>query len=457
MKAMCKIILFFLIPHLVFSADYKKPLIVLGEGSYFFGSSFEGMFKQLPKPLYYPRDYSFPLAHRDGIQYVPRNITKQEYRNIFNAQNLITIGFYQDEYGFDPKEKLDLLVSGAFSSDSFVEQSDKLIKYFKEHHISYKEPGKTIIEGGNIFFVTLNGKTKVIVGDHSLIATYLVMGIGGGWPQEEIKRLARTIPEDSRLYYSVERNARLLMFKNLGLLKTDLLDVALSPVGANDREKFKEAALIVATRLLWCKQQIARELEVDLEDVIFIPQRSYHIDLDLLITSKNTVALRAPKPGADTVLWQLQKKILQQHVTLAEVPVNLTDPYMFCGFSIAEKNWYIFPNSTATLQSDFSQFLIYEGGFDEAIPFEGGEQFTKKRMGLHCLTQEYFINTDVTQKLSHTPNVGQESLSKSKVCAQCNAAGEMLRCGRCKAAFYCSNQCQKEHWSTHKNNCQPKS
>ena len=37
-------------------------------------------------------------------------------------------------------------------------------------------------------------------------------------------------------------------------------------------------------------------------------------------------------------------------------------------------------------------------------------------------------------------------------CAQCNRPGDQ-RCGKCKKVHYCSKECQKAHWATHKQTC----
>jgi hypothetical protein len=39
-------------------------------------------------------------------------------------------------------------------------------------------------------------------------------------------------------------------------------------------------------------------------------------------------------------------------------------------------------------------------------------------------------------------------------CAQCNKPG-VLRCTRCKVKFYCSSECQKTNWASHKRECKP--
>jgi hypothetical protein len=41
-----------------------------------------------------------------------------------------------------------------------------------------------------------------------------------------------------------------------------------------------------------------------------------------------------------------------------------------------------------------------------------------------------------------------------RTCAACgNQALQMLKCSRCKAAFYCDAACQKRHWREHKAAC----
>ena len=38
-------------------------------------------------------------------------------------------------------------------------------------------------------------------------------------------------------------------------------------------------------------------------------------------------------------------------------------------------------------------------------------------------------------------------------CYNCQREGELKRCSKCKQAFYCSVECQSQHWSRHKSNC----
>eukprot|EP01126_Amoeba_proteus_P041441 TRINITY_DN445_c0_g2_i12.p1 TRINITY_DN445_c0_g2~~TRINITY_DN445_c0_g2_i12.p1 ORF type:complete len:425 (-),score=78.84 TRINITY_DN445_c0_g2_i12:135-1409(-) len=47
--------------------------------------------------------------------------------------------------------------------------------------------------------------------------------------------------------------------------------------------------------------------------------------------------------------------------------------------------------------------------------------------------------------------------SVQKMCGNCYfyETGKMKLCNRCKSLWYCSVECQKKHWPTHKNNCKP--
>jgi len=68
---------------------------------------------------------------------------------------------------------------------------------------------------------------------------------------------------------------------------------------------------------------------------------------------------------------------------------------------------------------------------------------------------------------SEQPNIEQNPLTNSDnnenatsekreelKCAVCEKYGNK-RCGKCRKIFYCSAECQREHWSTHKLVCQP--
>jgi splicing suppressor protein 51 len=56
---------------------------------------------------------------------------------------------------------------------------------------------------------------------------------------------------------------------------------------------------------------------------------------------------------------------------------------------------------------------------------------------------------------------GVNSTSSTDICAKCTKPGSsespLQRCSRCKSTRYCSLECQKAHWKTHKKACLPAS
>jgi hypothetical protein len=57
---------------------------------------------------------------------------------------------------------------------------------------------------------------------------------------------------------------------------------------------------------------------------------------------------------------------------------------------------------------------------------------------------QYAIDFLLTHSLTHTFD---------KVCARCGRVGGLRKCKGCKAARYCSVDCQKGHWASHKPAC----
>ena len=51
---------------------------------------------------------------------------------------------------------------------------------------------------------------------------------------------------------------------------------------------------------------------------------------------------------------------------------------------------------------------------------------------------------------------GVEKVDVRKVaslCGQCGKEDSRKKCSRCKACFYCSADCQRKHWKSHKKYC----
>ena len=49
---------------------------------------------------------------------------------------------------------------------------------------------------------------------------------------------------------------------------------------------------------------------------------------------------------------------------------------------------------------------------------------------------------------------GEKRTEPGEACDYCGGkSGDLKRCSRCKAVWYCSRNCQKDAWKTHKTRC----
>jgi hypothetical protein len=307
----------------------------------------------LPFEIDYPRDFSFPLKHVVGNkkQYLPGKVTSDEFYDIRALSRLIINGFYIDEYGFDcVGEKCTLYETQGLCGPSIEKERVQLslVKFFEANRIAYAEPRKTIIEGGNIHFLLSNNKAKAIIGDHSLLLTYLVTLLRNEWPSEINDNKDDDL--QMRLHPHLERNENLLRKLLAGrLTEEECLNLelaSLKELAEDEKLLAKGKSRIISERLRWCKNLIALELELNVEDLIFIPQRNYHIDLDLFVTAKEKIVLRSPVPSKEEKIWVLQYNVLTRNLGeefLVIPPADLFDGILFCGLPIPSKNYFVFP------------------------------------------------------------------------------------------------------------------
>lgn len=61
----------------------------------------------------------------------------------------------------------------------------------------------------------------------------------------------------------------------------------------------------------------------------------------------------------------------------------------------------------------------------------------------------------LTQEVEESATGRPSQLRRGRACATCGTASSDLRvCGRCRAEYYCSTECQRQRWAIHRNTCQ---
>ena len=65
----------------------------------------------------------------------------------------------------------------------------------------------------------------------------------------------------------------------------------MEPISDINRTKYFEAAQIIEMQIEITQQKIAEELQITLPDVLFIPQATFHIDMELTVTPNGKIWL----------------------------------------------------------------------------------------------------------------------------------------------------------------------
>lgn len=237
------------------------------------------------------------------------------------------------------------------ASHFFLEEGNKMIrrqslmgKGFKECNIeqamitaydfnlSFKR-GKTCIEGGNCFLFISNRQKKAIVGELSLYLSMIALEEQGLFkeiivdvkePSLESYRIARNIEIYNKVRKPLEEKTRLQKshesqsvsrnfdrFDQISLVvscvessKVDTVltlkesedelsyrQLLVSPINQEDKIKYLDEAKKIEAKLMLTKNYIANELELKSENIVFIPQTQFHLDMEMFVTPTGEVVL----------------------------------------------------------------------------------------------------------------------------------------------------------------------
>ena len=367
----------------ILAADAKEPELP----QLFLGAAFDvqgplvqaNIFKSLLDigSLHFPRDTSFPLEHL-GVQYVPKNVDKDKHLSIMMLASLVAFSNYLDKFGEEEAQiKLkhadkNFTMAGNGFRDQF--SNGQLQRFLERMAIPYKQPGHTIIEGSNIEFIKMGQRTLALVGENSVFLTFAAMQLDNLWDKEEIDQLLPQVVDD----YSLSETARNLQEYSVyetRYIATFLLMMAQGDKAVatkmNEYEKsvYAQDARLISAKLLWCQNQIARELGLARKDVVIIPQRIFQLGGDLFTTLKGAVVLRAPTPNNayEQTVFAQQKLILEAHLPGLLIEAQESDPYLFDGVNIPNLDGFLYVGSDdQEINVRFENFLIKTCGYSAA-------------------------------------------------------------------------------------------
>ena len=192
---------------------------------------------------------------------------------------------------------------------------DQAILTAMELNIPFKR-GKTCIEGGNCFLFRSNGVKKALVGQLSIYLSMIALEEQNYFdhqplpndeePALDFYRMARnqvhyqnenfetSEPEETEnpldfiFGKKIEDEYDSIILKDLPL-EIAYRELLVAPVSENDKICFRKAAIELQRRFNLTKACMAEDLGLPLQDVIFIPQTTYHIDMELSVTPEGVV------------------------------------------------------------------------------------------------------------------------------------------------------------------------
>jgi hypothetical protein len=150
--------------------------------------------------------------------------------------------------------------------------------------------GRSCVEGGNCLLFSNHGKRYAIIGELSLLTSYLALA--------EKDLLVEITPEKrgepSDHAYRIARNYALFLKKAEKLKEhssTQFFYSFLNPISPEEKIEHEEKAQIYDAKLKRTKEYIAEDLELPVENLIIIPQLRFHIDMEMFVTPDGEIVL----------------------------------------------------------------------------------------------------------------------------------------------------------------------
>lgn len=165
--------------------------------------------------------------------------------------------------------------------------------------------GNTCIEGGNCYLFMSKNVRKAVVGELSLYLSMIALEEQGFF--KEI--LAENEAEPSLDAYRMARNLALSDNKEkLQNCEGELSyrKLLMASVSEEDRKQFLNEAKLIEAKLKLTKARMAEELIVSLENIAFVPQMKFHIDMEMFVTPQGEVILHDDQTAIE-FLEEIQK------------------------------------------------------------------------------------------------------------------------------------------------------
>jgi len=288
------------------SADWKvtpsKPQAVLNVGSTSTAQSLAHLFSTHSIPLDVQRDSAVRFGRDsrvcllDKTHLLPFQLNMEGYlrEKFYSMLPIEEAHFFDDGYS---------AFGHGFSERNLETAKEDAI----QARIRYRW-GKTCIEGGNCrIFVGKDGRPKALVGYHSLLLSYLALEQAGYFRdnEERVEKLAHRIDYPQEDSYRVARNLLLTKQQYEKRERYSSKDKILSK--PTEPHKYYELALEFEAKLRMTKEKIAEELGIPEDQIAFLTQENFHIDLEVFAGPEDVVFVH-DEESAISIIEERQKK-----------------------------------------------------------------------------------------------------------------------------------------------------
>ncbi len=309
---------------------------------------------------------------------------------------------------------------------------DNAMEFIEGNDIPYRRM-RSPIEGGNCYvFFDSQGNPKAIVGIHSVVLTLIALEEQRYFDltfNKEFVRLIASIdlPSDE----AIRRARNWQHHKDLdgGEAKGNAkyLEKLMAPVIEEDREKYRGEARVWQAKEIIARRMIAEDLSVPLESIAFVPQKKFHIDMEMFVApnKKDVFIDRSSRtPEAIEELQKVSHRIIPvDGIHILEEKGWVDDESDDAGIEngMEGKELITFMNGVFATTHYATHFITNAGcdtqkclplyqafrkqiedarepgdaGFVVSFVPNMGKLITKKHGGIHCLSREYTSYTTI--------------------------------------------------------------
>ncbi len=147
------------------------------------------------------------------------------------------------------------------------------------------------LEGGNVFFLKREEELFAVVGELSLVWSLRLLLSKGKLRDIAVDRDLE--PSDHAYYLARNTQLQVQFFSSDVEEKNvdELLQLLQKPISTEEKEKYYDDALFWESCLTHTKELMAEDLGISKSNLILVPQRKFHIDMEMMTTVEGEVLL----------------------------------------------------------------------------------------------------------------------------------------------------------------------